>query len=32
MVGQARVRYENLQILLHDVFEDGLISMPDLGV
>ena len=32
MVDKARVRYENLPILLHDVFEDGLSSMPDLGV
>ena len=26
------VGYENLPILLHDVFENGLSSMPDLGV
>ena len=31
MVDKVRVRYENLPIL-HDVFEDGLNSMPDLGV
>ena len=32
MVDQAKVRCENMPILLHDVFEDGLFSLPDLGV
>ena len=32
MVDQAKVRCESMPILLHDVFEDGLLSLPDLGV